>query len=112
MTTFRLPRKVLEDSHEQEDLISKGKGKKGLTARYAVSYRSMDSASSSTNSCDDRAISSGEEFMPSLRMEGGKGKSFFPVRNGGGLTRKINSFYSIPPPNFMFRPGISSEKLV
>jgi len=103
---------VFEDTHEQEGLTNKGIDNQNLTARYAVSYRSIDSASSSTNSYDERAISSGEEFMPSLPMKGGKGKSFFPVRNGGGLTRKINSFYSIPPPNFMFRPGISSEKLV
>ena len=82
------------------------------TARYAVSYRSLDSNSSSTNSCDERAISSWEESMPSLPMQGGKGKSFFPVNGAAGLSRKINSFYSIPPPNFTFRPGVSNEKLL
>ena len=67
---------VFEDTHEQEGLTNKSIDNQNLTARYAVSYRSMDSASSSTNSCDDRAISSGEEFMPSLRMEGARGKVF------------------------------------
>ena len=50
-------------------------------------------------------------------MQGGRGKSFFPVRSSAGHlgpenSRKLNSFYSIPPPNFSFRPGVSTEKLL
>ena len=62
-------------------------------------------------------------------MQGGRGKSFFPVRSrsmagagaagaggGGGVTgdssNNLNSFYNIPPPNFSFRPGVSTEKLL
>ena len=82
------------------------------SAKYAVNYRSLDSNSSSTNSYDERAISSWEDSMPSLPMEGGKGKSYFPLNGAVGLPRKINSFYSIPPPNFSVRPGVSNEKLL
>ena len=65
---------------------------------------------------------------PSVTMQGGRGKSFFPVRaksmttgggggeGGGGVagesSNNLNSFYSIPPPNFSFRPGVSTEKLL
>ena len=83
-----------------------------MSAKYAVNYRSLDSNSSSTNSYDERASSSWEDSMPSLPMQGGKGKSYFPVNGAAGLTRKINSFYSIPPPNFSVRPGVSNEKLL
>ena len=83
-----------------------------ISAKYAVNYRSVDTSSSSTNSCDERVLSSWEESMPSLPMQGGKGKSFFPVKRARGITRKINSFYSIPPPDFSFRPGVSNEKLL
>ena len=83
-----------------------------MSAKYAVNYRSLDSNSSSTNSYDERASSSWDDSMPSLPMQGGKGKSYFPVNGAAGLTRKINSFYSIPPPNFSVRPGVSNEKLL
>ena len=98
MITKKLPTKLLESQY--------------MSAKYAVNYRSLDSTSSSANSCDERALSSLEESMPSLPMQGGKGKSFFPVNGAAGITRKINSFYSIPPPNFSFRPGVSNEKLL
>ena len=56
-----------------------------MSAKYAVNYRSLDSTSSSANSCDERALSSCEESMPSLPMQGGKGKSFFPVNGAEKL---------------------------
>ena len=50
-----------------------------------------------------------------VTMQGGRGKSFFPVRGNsrcGETSSNLNSFYNIPPPNFSFRPGVSMEKLL
>ena len=81
------------------------------SAKYAVNFKSHESNSSSNISGEETKMSSGEEFLPTNPLQGGKGKSFFPV-NAARFTRKTNSFYSIPPPNFPFPPGVRNEKLV
>ena len=82
-------------------------------AKLAVNYRSieLDSSFSSNNSGEERTICSSEEMIPVHTMQGGRGKSFFPV-SASQLSMKSSGFYSIPPPNFSFRPGVSNEKLL
>ena len=81
------------------------------SAKFAVNFKSQESSLSSNLSGEETKLSSWEAFPPSYPLQGGKGKSFFPV-NAVRLTRKTNSFYSIPPPNFPFPPGVRNEKLV
>ena len=81
------------------------------SAKYAVNFKSQESSLSSNLSGEETRLSSWEAFPPSYPLQGGKGKSFFPV-NAARFTRKTNSFYSIPPPNFPFPPGVRNEKLV
>ena len=67
------------------------------------------------------------QHQTSLQMQGGRGGSFFPVsaslrsaardadtRDTRDTRDKTNrkSLYSIPPPDFKFKPGVSGEKLL
>ena len=81
------------------------------SAKYAMNFKSQESSLSSNLSGEETKLSSWEEFPSAYPLQGGKGKSFFPV-NSAKLTRKINSFYFIPPPNFPYPPGVRNEKLV
>ena len=103
---LKSPAKSLAESQTRLKVTDKLLESQYKSAKYAVNYRSLDSNSSSTTSHDSRAISSWEDSLPSLPLQGGKGKSYFPVNGAAG---KMNSFYSIPPPNYS---GVSSEKLV
>ena len=55
------------------------------------------------------------QHQPSITMQGGRGQSYFPVKTNSNNQQRQNnrnSLYSIPPPNFTFKPGVSGEKLV